>query len=272
MATLIGMPRAAWRRQPLSAVDLSDRYSNADHVFLATQKNYGFGKTDFTVNGNILYAGTPAGVGAYSPANNGANYFSLPEINFSALNWSGFTILFAAKSPPVTNYHPLSACVTYPSYSTGGWLLHFYSTSELVFLTGTSSTALTAATTNGDELIGCAVWTPSSRVITLSRNNKPITYSDSTATTASSGNMTRYVAGYRRDASSWRTCNSPVYMVAVLPYAVDSGQRQDLVYNPWQLFKPRIARFISIPSGGVAIPNLSLASFANRVPSVTLTY
>ena len=42
--------------------------------------------------------------------------------------------------------------------------------------------------------------------------------------------------------------------------------------NPWQIFRSQPRRIYSFPSGPIALPTLSGASFASRVPSVTLTY
>ena len=42
--------------------------------------------------------------------------------------------------------------------------------------------------------------------------------------------------------------------------------------NPWVLYKAQPRRVISLPAGPIALPTLSGASFASRVPSVTLTY
>ena len=53
---------------------------------------------------------------------------------------------------------------------------------------------------------------------------------------------------------------------------VTNEEWNELSRNPWQLFRSQPRRIYSFPSGPIALPTLSGASFAGRVPSVTLTY
>ncbi len=74
------------------------------------------------------------------------------------------------------------------------------------------------------------------------------------------------------DYGSYYHSNGWLQLFAVLPgIALDQGSVDDLAANPWQLFRADPTRIYSFPSGPI-IPVLSAASFAARVPSVTVTY
>lgn len=63
--------------------------------------------------------------------------------------------------------------------------------------------------------------------------------------------------------------------VGMLLYSNDSAGQEQIAQmdeSPYALLEPRPYRYISIPAGVTSIPTLSSASFAGRVPSVTLGY
>jgi len=77
----------------------------------------------------------------------------------------------------------------------------------------------------------------------------------------------RVSAGSYQEASS-----NNLSLRAVLTDPGSQEVRRDLQRNPWQIFKADPVRIYSFPSGPILIPTLSGASFAGRIPSVSLSY
>jgi len=107
-------------------------------------------------------------------------------------------------------------------------------------------------------------------------NGKELTYADSiNAPSAGSGAITNnndnYVIGNRLGAAE-RRLNGAVYMLAGYDRLFSDDEALEASRNPYQLFRADPVRIYSFPSGPIAIPTLSGASFAGRVPSVSLSY
>ena len=90
------------------------------------------------------------------------------------------------------------------------------------------------------------------------------------ATTTMSSEL--YGVGTGRPADGIQQWIGSVAMAGFLIGEYSDEEVQDLSSNPWQLFRSQPRRIYTFPSGPIALPTLSGASFAGRVPSVTLTY
>jgi len=86
-------------------------------------------------------------------------------------------------------------------------------------------------------------------------------------TSTSSG----HIIGGRNATGTVERFFGVMYLTLAFRRGHTSAEAQELSSNPWQIFKADPVRIYSLPSGTI-VPTLSGASFAGRIPSVTLSY
>lgn len=258
MANLIGMPRDAWKRQPsdvfradiekypsllwlsggnllfdgpfgifINAVN-GQKALNYDSNFYFKRKSSRFG-TGVVIEGshsNARYIITPSLL-------NGATEFTLLscfEFNSAAesVQWLNFRVNYAHS---LDIFSKTSSSLTFGTDWAGAW-------------NGTSTKTITGL--NSGQLVCIAASVSSNNGARLFHNGIFSGTKNGSSFTLSYADSVKVVAQLPSD--------TPYLMGAVFRRALNDGELIDLTANPWQLFKPRTARFISIPSAAVFKP------------------
>jgi len=249
MANIIGMPRAAWRRQPEGTVEANPKFNNK-MALLAKQQGIGFfdvfnRKFYNSITGSVTSKTTEYGTGVSIPSGTASvkGSFSYDRTVFDKTTLmivysdmgviSGFSGFFAMSTSTTTRLglqgNNTSDDIAFYNNTTSGaskdnWMLNgVYNTSGLCVLIATINAGFVSGYMNGINVA------PYTSVSQATGATDTISFGSERTTLA--------VGGIYYNFSMWNR-------------VLEGDEIGLLSENPWQIFKPRIARFISIPSTG----------------------
>lgn len=264
MAHLIRMPRAAWRRQPQTGFNVNVADFNS-LVYLFTPEGGSF--VDHLSRKTL----TPTGALNNNPYDKGL---------FRSYNGVYMDRSMNLSIPTVSS-------VINNQYSFGILLATTYTTSDRYYFSEASTSTNYLGVRNGDgaDKIQASFGGANNYIYTapgfhdgnfkfvflLRKNsNDKRLYVDNTMvgqnTTASpppTGYQHIGVGGLNRNSSELITTSKIALLVGFQSF-IDEATIKELVENPWQLFQPRPARFILIPSGGGGSSAFSIDALIQR--------
>lgn len=242
MANLIGMPRAAWRRQPQNCIDIDPVY--LPYISAVSVPGYAeiiSGNTAATISGGYrVGAAQYGGMVAKAPI---AQIPGFVEVATNSEVTGDFGLFVIAANSACTLVATHTTTVTGELVECG---FNLWTTTFGVRLDGNLGNAL--AYNNNKDLTLCIGQRIGNQIFNYVNGVKSAGATTGTRT----GTITSLIFGRNKVNNSEAYIESYVY--GVLKRTLPDALILDWQKNPWQLFKPRIARFISIPSAAVFKP------------------
>lgn len=236
MAYLVGMPRAAWRRQPSQATSFID-----DKLFGAFTP-WGVAYPDGNIFSLLKFNGSIKidSDGIYIPSRS-TSLYSLNIYDFIS-QYTKYNFTFVGVIKPLvvstTKSQFFSVC-----------RLNNNAQHSLSLVSGNNTSSAIYVDNAGSEVAGY-VYTENELInIVISNINGVAVCFVNGALIHRSGVSYRPFTGTASiSLASNNSASISVYLAAIYNKVINENEARELSINPWQLFKPRIARFISIQS------------------------
>jgi hypothetical protein len=257
MAYLIRMPRAAGKRQPSGDPPINISHPLTRDLFAVAHKNkQGLAlSSPLTLYGNTVVRGDWYGLGLLF---NTTDSYAQTSTNFSPPTVVGS--ILCAFIPKTLNTFGL--CGHELSLSYWGYSLFSHSGSSITLRIGSGGvlgpeTRKSNVTANVLSLgrpvfIAFSVSTLDSVVAALNGRMTTLTASG-TAASYNQGTLPFRIGSYSSGDAANVFGAKNIALLASWSRALTPAELMEVTANPWQLFKPRLARFISIPSTGPVI-------------------
>jgi hypothetical protein len=248
MANLIGMPRAAWRRQPQCFVDIDTNDSLGSRCILAINFATGLAAQRSSTNTGIITGALPyignehRGYG-FNTLGTGTNskivYATSININPTRLTVFSRHFIVSEAASNGRLYESVSSS-SFLAQSGGDWSRAVSGSLQYAIPFGLEAT-------KGYRTVAIS-YPPPGTVPESYINGLPVGNSASGTGIGNVIAVSGLVIGNRN--SNDRPLSGAMYSLLFFDSNLDKQDILRLHYNEWSIFKPRIARFISIPSTG----------------------
>jgi len=273
---MIIIPRKHYTQPPSGPLDVCDEWASAGFVFADLP---GRRLKSAPATGVLSPVAVANGVALRTPnVNNTHETVIAPSVVFDCRH--EFTCVAVATRRGGHTSYPAFFCRQHPVEAfTGGraGFAHHNSSGNVYFFYRNAADAAWVETTPHSSPIGeRVVWIAARSIsggvgtLRLYRNGElvnTITAGDGGTPTADS--RVRY--GHHGISSSIAPAANDLELAAWSVKPVTAEQARAISNNPYQLFRADPVRIYSFPSGTI-VPTLSAASFAGRIPSVSLSY